>query len=166
MINPGDTPSIRSLKPSHYGREDGHCWIHTKSELYTVKSGYKLASQMKEESTESLVLKPNTNLLKSLIWKLKTTRKIKHFIWLSFSGCLASCSRLVDRYCGIDRSCPRCGDSDESINYILLMCPPTLQTWAPSTIPTAPGVFPSESLFDNMDYLLLRAKNQESRRMS
>lgn len=33
LIDPGDIPLIRSLKPSRFGRRDGYCWIHTKSGL-------------------------------------------------------------------------------------------------------------------------------------
>lgn len=36
--------------------------------------------------------------------------------------------------------------------------PHALQTWALSDIPLTPGSFPRESLLDNFDYLLLRAK--------
>ncbi|CDY12440.1 BnaC08g09290D [Brassica napus] len=42
----------------------------------------------------------------------------------------------------------------EPINHILFTCPPTLQTWALSEIPSAPGLFPSNSLYENFDYLL------------
>ncbi|KAG2249661.1 hypothetical protein Bca52824_089289 [Brassica carinata] len=93
-----------------------------------------------------------------MIWKLKAPRKIKHFLWQALTGCVATCSRLADRHCGTDRSCPRCGNGEETINHLLFLCPPALQTSALSDIPTSPGLFPSESLFENFDYLLLRAK--------
>ncbi|KAG2323466.1 hypothetical protein Bca52824_016679 [Brassica carinata] len=41
---------------------------------------------------------------------------------------------------------------------MLFLCPPALQAWALSDIPTVQGCFPSESLLGNFDYLLLRAK--------
>ena len=138
---------------------DGICWIFTKSGLYTVKSGYELASRLKKEKNIQQATKPSTNSLKAMIWKLKTTRKIKHFLWQALSDCLATCSRLVDRHCETERLCPRCGTEEETINHCLFMCPPALQTWALSDIPSSPGSFPSESLVENFDYLLLRAKN-------
>ncbi|KAF8045512.1 hypothetical protein N665_4779s0001 [Sinapis alba] len=67
------------------------------------------------------------------------------------------CSRLSDRHCGNDRSCPRCGGDDESINHFLFECPPSLQTWALSDLPSSPGQFPCTSVYDNFDLLLLRA---------
>lgn len=39
-------------------------------------------------------------------------------------------------------------------------CPPSLQSWALFNIPNTPSIFPSESLWGNMDYLFLRIPNQ------
>ena len=157
LIDPRDIPLIQSIRPSHIFRDDGYCWSYTKTGLYTVKSGYKLASQMKEANIESAVMEPSINQLKEMIWKLKAPRKIQHFLWQVLSDSIASCSRLADRHCGTDRSCPRCGHEEESLNHLLFLCPPALQTWALSYIPTLPGLFPSESPYENFDYLLLRA---------
>ncbi|KAF8090276.1 hypothetical protein N665_0481s0013 [Sinapis alba] len=40
---------------------------------------------------------------------------------------------------------------------MVFTCPPALQCWSLSTIPSAPGIFPSQNLYTNMDYLLSRA---------
>lgn len=56
LIDPGDIPLIQSMRPSHSFRDDGYCWSHTKSSLYTVKSGYKLATQMKKERQGNSVI--------------------------------------------------------------------------------------------------------------
>ena len=130
LIDPIDIPLILSIRPNHCFRDDGYCRNHSKSGLYTVKSGYKLANQMKEEKWEVAVTEPSITPLKAMIWKLQAPRKIKHFLWQVLSECVATCSRLADRHCGTDRSCPRCGDGDESLNHLLFLCPPTLQTWA------------------------------------
>lgn len=158
LIDPGDIPLIRSIRPSHNFTDDGYCWIYTKSGLYTVKSGYDLAVNLKEDSRETSVSEPSTKPLMAMIWKLKAPRKIKHFLWQALAGCVATCGRLVDRHCGTDRSCPRCGDTEESINHLLFLCPPALQCWALSNVPASSGFFPRASLFENFDYLLLRAK--------
>lgn len=93
-----------------------------------------------------------------MIWKLQAPRKIKLFLWQALSDFVATCSRLADRHCGIDKSCPRCGNEEETVNHLLFLCPPALQTWALSDIPASPGSFPRESLYANFDYLLVRAK--------
>lgn len=47
LMDPKDVQLMQSLRPSHNFRDGGYCWIHTKSGMYTVKSGYKLAIQLK-----------------------------------------------------------------------------------------------------------------------
>ena len=42
------------------------------------------------------------------------------------------------------------------VNHALFECPPVLQTWALSKIPSAPGIFPTASVFTNMDYIFWR----------
>ncbi|KAL9812373.1 putative ribonuclease H domain, reverse transcriptase zinc-binding domain-containing protein [Arabidopsis thaliana] len=157
IIDPSDIPLILSLKPSRRFQVDDFCWIYTKSGHYTVKSGYLRATQWNDEENE--VTEPSTKILKKQVWKVKTARKIKHFLWQALSGCLATSSRLVDRHCGSDRTCMRCGGVSESINHLLFECPPAMQVWALSNIPTNPGIFPSTSIFTNFDFLLWRAKD-------
>ena len=55
-----------------------------------------------------------------------------------------------------DICCVRCGAVEESINHVFFECPPALQVWALSKIPSNPTIFPTNSLFTNMDYLFWR----------
>ena len=48
--------------------------------------------------------------------------------------------------------CQICGAEEESINHVLFECLPALQTWAITNIPSNPGIFPTPSVFTNMDY--------------
>ncbi|XP_019093315.1 PREDICTED: uncharacterized protein LOC109129508 [Camelina sativa] len=153
-MDPQDIHLILGLKPSKTFMLDDYVWIHTRSGHYTVKSGYRVATEETIGCQE--VLEPSLTKLKSQVWKLKSPRKIKHFIWQAISGCIASCSRLADRHCGTDRTCPRCGAYEESINHVLFECPPALQVWALSHIPTAP----CSSLYSNLDFLFWGATDQ------
>lgn len=64
------------------------------------------------------------------------------------------------RHCAPDNTCKRCGAETESINHLLFECPMASQVWDLSLIPTLPGRFPCTSLYANIDYLLLRIKDQ------
>ncbi|XP_010513025.1 PREDICTED: uncharacterized protein LOC104788966 [Camelina sativa] len=154
LIDPTDIPLITCLQPSRRFMVDDYVWSFTKSGQYSVRSGYAIATSLCQE-----VVEPSLSKLKSQVWKLKSSRKLKHFLWQAISGFVAANSRLVERHCGSDRSCPRCGDELESINHILFMCPPALQVWAMSTIANPPSVFPSTSLYANFDYLFWGAKD-------
>ncbi|WZZ81200.1 hypothetical protein YC2023_101772 [Brassica napus] len=68
---------------------------------------------------EQEVVEPSVTALKKEVWKLKTSRKIKHFLWQAISGFITAASRL----CATDRSCLRCGAEEETINHILFECP-------------------------------------------
>jgi len=55
-----------------------------------------------------------------------------------------------------DICCARCGADEESINHVFFECPPAIQVWALSKIPTNPIIFPTSSIFTNMDHLFWR----------
>lgn len=111
-------------------------------------------TELRKSQGITQVLEPSTTVLKQKVWKLKTSRKIMHFLWQALAGYIAKASKLVERPCGTDRSCQRCGNEAETINHLLFECPPALQCWALSNIPSSPGVFPCSSLYNNFDYLL------------
>lgn len=156
LVDPEDIPLITCLKPSRAFKTDDYIWVYTKSGQYTVKSGYSIATQGTPIQQE--LLEPSITTLQGQVWKLKTSRKIKHFLWQALTGCVSTCSRLMDRHCGTSRSCPRCGATDETICHMLFECPFSSQVWALSHISSTPGQFPSASLFTNFDYLFWRAK--------
>ena len=72
------------------------------------------------------------------------------------SGSLPVTKNLRYRRIRCDTQCQVCGNEEESINHVLFECPLALQTWALSNIPSCPGVFSTQSLFTNMDYLFWR----------
>ena len=151
---------ILAIQPSRMGRRDGYTWKHTRSGSYTVRSGYEVANNKRNSQQKQFVEEPSVKKLKKEVWKIKTSRKIKHFVWQVLSGFVTTASRLCDRHCATDRTCQRCGAEEETINHLLFECPPALQCWALSDIPTSPGVFSCKALFTNIDHLLWRAAEQ------
>ncbi|CAA7020442.1 unnamed protein product [Microthlaspi erraticum] len=149
---------IRCVKPSRTPQMDKFVWAYTKSGIYTVKTGYNLASDLKETSDSPQVLEPSVTALKSRVWTTKTTRKIKHFMWQSIAGCLPVKNNLVERHFGIDRLCPRCDAAPETPNHLLFECPAALQVRSISEFPYVLGDFPCDSLYKNVDHLFWRAK--------
>lgn len=158
LISHDDIPLIQSLRLPRSSRSDGYCWAPTKSGAYTVQSGYALAMEMDSTRAPPLVLEPSTTSLKAKVWSIKTSRKIKHFIWNALSDCVPVCSRISDRHCATDRNCPCCGPDNETVNHLLFVCPPSVQVWALAHIPHSPGLFPSTSNLSNLHHLLWRAQ--------
>ena len=155
-----DISHIVLLRVSRTGRPDSFSWDFTKSGLYTVKSGYSVAHDMRLKAGSHVAAEPSTTVLKAAVWKMKAPRKLKHFLWQATSGFLATAAQLHGRHCSRESTCSRCGAESESINHTLFECPPALQCWALSPIPTSPGIFPCTSLYANIDFLLFRAKKR------
>ena len=158
LVVPEDIPYIQSLQLTRSPRGINYCWNLTKSGVYSVKSGYTLAMETEEHPENEQVLEPSITTLQAKVWKLKTSKKIQHFIWQAISNCLPVCSSLSDRHCGTDRSCPKCGAEEETRNHLLFEYPPSVQAWALADLPHSPGIFPSNSIFSNLDRALWRAK--------
>ncbi|XP_056866982.1 uncharacterized protein LOC130512731 [Raphanus sativus] len=153
-----DIPLILGLKLSHSDTPDGYIWNHTKSGVYSVKTGYDLLSSEKLNLTRGGATEPSLTGFQSHVWKIKAPNKIKHFLWQAISGCVATAERLTYRHLGTDRSCPRCAGPVESINHLLFECPPALQVWALSDYPSLPGYFPSTSIYQNLNFLFWKRK--------
>lgn len=118
-----------------------------------------MAVEQRRNSVARKVMEPSTNSLKKEGWKLKTSRKIKHFLWQCLSGYIASASKLKERHCGTDSTCQRCGAENETVNHVLFECPLAVQGWALSDIPSSPGIFLCSSLFVNVEMLLKYSKS-------
>ncbi|CAA7020263.1 unnamed protein product [Microthlaspi erraticum] len=158
LFTEDDVRWIQGIKPSRLPQADRLVWAYTKTGAYTVKSGYEHATRRSNAEKPAYVLEPSIISLKQEAWKTRTTKKLKQFIWQCLTGCIAARDRLVDRHCGSDRSCPRCGDEDETVNHLLFECPEAVKVWTLSDIPIIPGVFPSKAIFCNFDHLIWRAQ--------
>lgn len=77
-------------------------------------------------------------------------------MWQVLSETLPVAKTLKARGIQCDLQCSICGAEEESINHVLFECPPALQTWALSRIPSPPGILPSSLVFTSLDYLFWR----------
>lgn len=103
FVRAEDIPRILSLRISRTGSPDCVSWDLKKSGLYTVKSGYEMAHEMRTRSLFPTVAEPSTLTPKKAIWKLKAPRKLKHFLWNSISGFIATAEQLKHR---VTHLCP------------------------------------------------------------
>lgn len=157
-FQPEDVRIIRGLAISRYKRPDSYGWSLTESGKYSVKSGYKTKTLFPDNDTRLVVYGPDIKPLYAYLWKLKCNLKLKHFVWQILSGTLPVSKNLKSRGMDCDLRCSLCGADKEIVNHVLFECPPALQVWALSMIPSPPppGIFPSSSRFTNMDYLFWR----------
>ncbi|XP_010431244.1 PREDICTED: uncharacterized protein LOC104715548 [Camelina sativa] len=156
---PEDVAIIYALPLRQPDKPDLLGWHFTMSGKYSVKSGYHILRSNMPASTKSTVIGPDIIPLQAFVWKLRCPPKLCHFLWQFLSGCVAVTANLRRRGLSCDAVCGLCGSQEETINHTLFECPPARQVWALSLFPMAPGVFPSESIFTNMDFLFWRFKN-------
>lgn len=131
-------------------------WHYTQNGKYTVKSGYQVERVYPDKAKPLPIFGPNVDSLKAQCWKIRCPPKLKHCLWQLVSGFISVRKNLNARGLSGDLCCDRCGAPEESINHVFFECPPARQVWALSQIPSSPIIFPTESLYTNMDYLFWR----------
>lgn len=88
-----DIQKILKIRLSRLGRKDGYFSNRTKSGSYTVRAEYEVANEKRRASLEVQILEPSVTKMKEEVWSLKTSRKIKHFLWQSLAGFVTAASR-------------------------------------------------------------------------
>ncbi|XP_056860083.1 uncharacterized protein LOC130508541 [Raphanus sativus] len=127
----------RSISSARSLRLDRERWHFNQNGKYSVKSGYQVERVYPDVAKPPQVLGPTVDVLKA------------HW-------CIAVRKNLHARGLTGDICCDRCGAPEESINHVFFECPPARQVWALSQIPSNPTIFPTESLYTNMDHLFWR----------
>lgn len=158
-IHPDDVRIIKDLAISRYQRPDSNGWAFTDSGKCTVKSDYKIESQFSDKGLQEATFGPDIIPLLSHTWKLECPPKLRYFIRQAIKGIIPVTKNLRSRGIVCETQCCLCGAEKETINHVLFECPPALQTWALSRIPSAPGFFSIPLLFSNFDYLFWRLPN-------
>ncbi|KAG2275492.1 hypothetical protein Bca52824_058047 [Brassica carinata] len=121
----------RILKTQVGNAVDRELWAFSKNGAYTVKSGYELASKVKETmALQDASTQPEALELKRSIWKVPTVPKICNFLWRATSGALAVAERLNTRGMHLDSRCKLCLKDGESIEHVLFKCDVAQEAWA------------------------------------
>ena len=155
-----DAKIIESIPLNKTQMVDRDVWHFTKNGRYTVKSGCQLERVYPDKEKPPDVFGPTFGLLKAHCWKVRRPPKIKHFLWQLVSWCIAVKKNLRARGILGDIWCARCGTSEELIHHVFFECPPAIWVWVLSKIPSNPTIFPTSSLFTNIDHVFWRVLPQ------
>uniref|UniRef100_A0A803QJV0 Reverse transcriptase n=1 Tax=Cannabis sativa TaxID=3483 RepID=A0A803QJV0_CANSA len=127
-FNHEDAEMILRLPPLHEGLEDKVMWHYSRNGEYTVRSGYRMAAEMRKSEATS-----EGQLMKdwwSKLWKLKLSPKVKHFVWKLANSWLPTHSNLVIRKVMTDPTCHRCSNGvRENIFHALWGCSANKGIW-------------------------------------
>lgn len=133
--------SIRSLVTSSAPSIDNLAWLPDKSGIYTSKTGYGIGMTTEREDASST---SKFNWLKN-IWNIKTSPKIKDFLWKVVKKAIPVSSNLATR--GVPAfSCKSC-DMGEDDLHVFLHCKVAEQVWSLAPLVNRPTSFTSMASF-------------------
>lgn len=120
LVVPEDVERIRAIKLCSKSSPDLLGWHYNKDGIYTVKSGYWLATH---SGNQQAVPIPGDIPLKRTIWKLKTAPKIRHFLWKLISRILPTGENLRRRHLSSQSICRRCCQEEETTKHLFFLLP-------------------------------------------
>lgn len=126
-----DVERISTIPLSYYCSQDRLIWHYDTSGIYSVKSGFHLASTLADASHES-----TSTDFKSwwrYFWSLRLPQKVKIFAWKILHNALPVASALHKRQVITSALCSRCKTTWESIGHALFTCRYAKEVWKRST---------------------------------
>lgn len=85
---------------------------------------------------------------------MKTSPKIRIFLWKALSNALSVSDELLARGMKVDPRCQRYGSQSESINQVLFTCTVARLVCVHIGFPFPQRGFENKTLLENFDYLL------------
>lgn len=117
---------ILSIKTSKQEGKDKRIWLKKSSGIYSTKTGYYTALELKRQQ-EGFPTIPNGTWL-SDVWKLTIPPKIKMFLWKLKHEAVPVNARLHARQIIPSPKCTFC-DEEETILHLFFQCPFAVQVW-------------------------------------
>lgn len=97
---------------------DSVAWIHSRSETYTVKGGYKVI----------LTLNPKVSWAK-IVWHKAFVLRFSTCIWRLLHGKIITYDTLKEKGWRLASKCCFCANNEETRNHIFVSCKTTTWLW-------------------------------------
>ncbi|XP_056851708.1 uncharacterized protein LOC130500775 [Raphanus sativus] len=124
--------SIKGIVTSSTSHQDRRIWLYDKTGEYTTKSGYNLAITAKTAHQDHPLD------WQKCIWSLKTSPKIKDFLWRVARKAIPVSANLATR--GFPTfPCKLCGGIEDDLHTFLL-CPVAQEVWTLAPLTPQPQV--------------------------
>lgn len=126
---------IQCIPVSRTGCSDSLAWFHTANGIYSIKSGYGIATELMENGAlgkrekGSASNKTKHSQLWRMIWSLDVPSKMKFSIWKCCNHALAVRRNLKRRRMRFDNVCGVCGTVDETENHLFFRCELSYMFW-------------------------------------
>lgn len=112
---------IRTIPLSQFSMEDELVWLPDKTGSYSTKTGYALCKLNIGE--------PDITFdWKKLVWRVKTSAKLKHFLWKIQNKAIPVGENLIRRGIEVAGTCKRCGVL-ETERHVFSQCTFASRVW-------------------------------------
>jgi ribonuclease HI len=130
VFNREEADTIYGLALCLGRQEDKQIWVGSKNGLFTVRSAYHLAKASDEADRGCCSSPDRTQGLWKVVWSLKVSRVVQHFLWRACNDILPTKEKLHKRGITADALCPICGLETETVNHILWSCESAKDVWS------------------------------------
>ena len=131
---PEDAQAILAI-PIDMQMEDWPAWHFDPKGLFSVKSAYKRAVQIRDSKLNRDASPSGSNIEKGgsfwwqKIWQLKLQNKVKMFAWRMAHNSLPVRRNIARKGVKIDTVCPMCNCLDEDCGHLFFKCKRVKQCW-------------------------------------
>ncbi|KAK7818417.1 putative ribonuclease h protein [Quercus suber] len=146
LFLPHEVKQILSIPISSRLPHDSLIWSKTPSGIFSTRSAYRLlANEASASSPSSSNPHPQRHLWRG-VWMLRTSNKVKHFIWRACNNSLPTLDNLFRHQIVSSDCCNICNAHPEDILHVVWSCSEVTNmwkelSWAHSSVSPPPGEF-------------------------
>uniref|UniRef100_A0A803P5M6 Uncharacterized protein n=1 Tax=Cannabis sativa TaxID=3483 RepID=A0A803P5M6_CANSA len=122
-----DIDRILSIPLAYFAGTDRLVWHHSPNGIYSVKTGFHLATTLEDQNSSSTSNKQSEWW--KFFWNLKLPPKIRIFAWKVFQNILPTAVALFKRKVLDSGECSLCTSNWESIGHALFSCKHAKDIW-------------------------------------
>ncbi|KAF7838898.1 ribonuclease H [Senna tora] len=119
-----DALTISAIPVSATNQKDRLIWKHAPDGEYCVKAGYRFLNHNDNQNYSD-----QNRMIWKNIWKFILPNRIIMFMWKFLNKSLPTFSILRSHHLQITEPCHLCGNQEENINHVFLLCPFARAVW-------------------------------------